>query len=62
MMYVDPQRDRIWIYKGEGLERVWESTAYLPGGVMDRMARSVAITALMRSGAAPSRPCFRKLD
>jgi hypothetical protein len=39
ILVVDPQRERIWTIISEGLNRVWESTAYVPGSVMDRMAR-----------------------
>lgn len=39
MLLIDPQRGRIWTTTGEGLNQVWESSAYVPGSVMDRMAR-----------------------
>lgn len=39
MLVIDPQRERIWMTTGEGINQVWESTAYVSGSVMDRMAR-----------------------
>lgn len=39
MLSIDPQRERIWTATGNELEQVWKSTAYVPGSVMDRIAR-----------------------